>query len=200
MIEFRINLIRDQVPGADQRRTRYKLMILYLALAGLALILAVSMASSRLVEAAGLRGQSQHLEEVFNRNYDGQGGLAATANRLQERMASHVAALQTTDRLLASEARPARLIRALQFALPEGVSLRSFSLSREDKSVIIELRALGESVSQGAQADVLTRMQKDPVLMAGFKELTLAGSQMENNAGRIDQIWHFTGQLAGGGG
>lgn len=200
MIEFRINLIRDQVPGADQRRIRYMAMILYLAVAGLALILAVSMASSRLVQAAGLRAQSQHLEEVFSRSHDGQGGLAATANRLQERLTSQVAALQAADRLLASEARPARLIRALQFALPEGVALRSFSLAREDQSVVIELRALGENVSQGAQADVLARMQKDPVLMAGLKDLTFISSQIENNAGRIDQIWHFTGQLAGGGG
>ncbi len=105
-------------------------MMAYLALTGLVLVGAVSLASSRLVEAAGLRGQSQHLEEVFNRNYDGQGGLAATANRLQERMASHVAALQTTDRLLASEARPARLIRALQVACPRGYRCATFSLFR----------------------------------------------------------------------
>lgn len=202
MIEFRLNLIRDQVPTPAQRVLRYRLMMLYLGISGLVLVVSVALASQRLVQASALRAQSQHLETIFGRGREGSGdGLVTGASRVKNRLAAQAKALQASDQFLARDPRPARLLRAMVRSLPPGITVRMFSLSREDHSVNFELLAIGGGEEgQGGPTDLINHWQKDEELSAELKDINYTGSQVEGVGGRSDVIWRFTGRLAKGGG
>ena len=202
MIEFRLNLIRDQVPTPAQRVLRYRLMMLYLAVAGLVLVVCVALASQRLVQAGALRTQSQHLESLFGRGREGSGdGLITGASRIKNRLSAQAKALQASDQLMAGDPRPARLLRAMVRSLPPGITVRMFSLNREDRSVNFELLAIGGGEEgQGGPTDLINHWQKDEELSTELKDINYTGSQVEGVGGRSEVIWRFTGRLAKGGG
>jgi Tfp pilus assembly protein PilN len=198
VIEFRINLLRDQVANAAQRRRRYMAMMTYLGVTGLLLVGAVGLASSRMVEASALRAQSQRVENVYARDHEGQGGLLAGAARLNQRIQKLVMSLQAVDQKLAKDPRPARLVRNLMVSLPAGVSLRTLRVAQEDKSVAIELVLAGGYEGQVSATDLLGLWQKDEQLMADLAEVNLQGSQIENVGGSSGQVWRFSGRLREG--
>lgn len=199
MIEFRLNLIRNQVPDAARRRQRYRAMLVYLGLTGVALVGAMGLASSRLVQAAALREQSAHLERLYARDHEGQGGLIAGSDRLHQRLQALGQSLQAVDRQLAADTRPARLVRSLLVNLPPGITLRTFKLSREDHTVLIELLVAGGYDGRVSATDLAGLWQKDPEVMAYLQDVSFQGSQIENVAGRSDNLWRFIGHFQGGG-
>lgn len=202
MIEFRLNLIRDQVPTPAQRLLRYRLMMLYLAVTGLVLVVSALLASQRLVQAGALRAQSQHLEALFGRGREGSGdGLITGATRMKNRLSAQSKSLQASDQLMARDPRPARLLRAMVLSLPPGITVRMFSINREDRSVNFELLAIGggEEGSRGP-TDLINDWQKNADLSAELNEINYTGSQVEGVGGRSDVVWRFNGRLAKGGG
>lgn len=196
MIDFRLNLIRDQVPSRLQRRLRYRALIAYLALTGLLLVGAVSLASTRWLERAGVRGNIDQIERFYQSGHEGQGDLMSGVARLQEKFQAQVAGLQATESLLLTDPRPARLIRSLLVTLPPSVSLRNFKLIREDGSLQFELLSVGGT--DVSPAELIILWQKDLVVKAALKDLTFQGSQIENAGGRSDTVWRFSGRLNGG--
>jgi Tfp pilus assembly protein PilN len=143
VIDFRLNLIRDQVPSRSKRRLQYRVLMAYLALTGLLLVGAVSLASTRWMERAGVRGKIDQIERFYQSGHEGQGDLKSGVARLQEKFQAQVDGLQATENLLATDPRPARLIRSLLVALPSSVSLRNFRLLREEGSLQFELLSVG---------------------------------------------------------
>jgi Tfp pilus assembly protein PilN len=196
VIDFRLNLIRDQVPSRLQRRLRYRALIAYLALTGLLLVGAVSLASTRWLERAGVRGNIDQIERFYQSGHEGQGDLMSGVARLQEKFQAQVAGLQATESLLLTDPRPARLIRSLLVTLPPSVSLRNFKLIREDGSLQFELLSVGGT--DVSPAELIILWQKDLVVKAALKDLTFQGSQIENAGGRSDTVWRFSGRLNGG--
>lgn len=200
VIEFRINLIRGQVPSASERRRRYRLMVLYLGVAGVLLAVAMGSASKRLVEARGLRRQCQEIEDRFRSERGGGEGIPNHARELDQRLAKGVSALRSVERQLATDARPARLVRALALSLPSGVSLRRVVLNGEDQSVLVELLVFGGGAGQDAGAsDLLETWSRDAAIADQVKNLAFLGSQLEGNVGRSDMVWRFSGHLKGKG-
>lgn len=196
MIDFRLNLIRDQVPSRSKRRLQYRVLMAYLALTGLLLVGAVSLASTRWMERAGVRGKIDQIERFYQSGHEGQGDLKSGVARLQEKFQAQVDGLQATENLLATDPRPARLIRSLLVALPSSVSLRNFRLLREEGTLQFELLSVGGT--DVSPAELIIQWQKDLVVQAALRELTFQGSQIENAAGRSDTVWRFSGRLNGG--
>lgn len=200
MIEFRINLIRGQVPSAPARRQRYRLMIAYLAVAGMLLAVAMGVAASRLVETQALGRQRDELEARFLAGHEGADSIRSHARNLERRTAREVAALRLVERQLVGDARPARLLRALVLTLPSGISLRNFTLSAEEQVVTFELLVFGGSAEKEAGAsDLLALWARDTVINSQIKELNFLGSQMEGNVARNDMVWRFSARLQGKG-
>lgn len=200
MIEFRINLIRGQVPSAPARRQRYGLMIAYLAVAGLLLAAAMGMAASRFVETQALVRQRDELEARFLAGNTGADSIRSHARNLERRMARDVAALRLVERQLVGDARPARLLRALVLTLPPGISLRHFTLNEEEEVVTFELLVFGGSAEKEAGAsDLLALWARDTVINSQLKEMNFLGSQMEGNVARNDMVWRFSAHLNGKG-
>ena len=196
MIEFRINLIRDQVPSAGERRQRYRLMVAYLAVAGVLVVLSMGLASSRLQEARVLRQQRDQLESRFLADHPGADSIRGYAQQLDRRMARDVVALRDVEQQLTGDARPARLVRALVLSLPTGVSLRRLTLNAEEQSVLIELLVFGGTPEQEADPSrLMGQWARDPELSRQLKDVAFLGSQLEGNVARKDKLWRFTGHL-----
>jgi len=196
VIEFRINLIRDQVPTASERRQRYWGMIAYLGVAGLLVVLALGKATSRMLDARQLRVQIELMESRFLVEHEGSAGIRKQAARLQRALGEEQLALQRVETQLASTARPARLLNALHQALPSGVLLRGLTVSEVERSASFELVVLGGRAQlEGSSSDLLLRIQQNRELAAHLTDIAFLGSQMEANAARRDTIWRFSGRL-----
>lgn len=196
MIEFRLNLIREQVPSRARRRAYYQALLAYLGLTGLLLVGVVGLASDRWMEMTVVRDSIRQIQQFYLNGHAGQRDMESGVARLQEKFNAQVANLQATENLLATDPRPARLIRSLLVALPASVSLRNFKWTLEDRSLHVELMSMGGP--EVSPAELIALWQKDPVVKATLKELTFQGSQIENVLGRSDTVWRFSGRLIGG--
>lgn len=196
MTDYRLNLIRDQVPSRARRRHQYRAFMAYLALSGVLMVGAVSLASSRWMERMNVRGQIAQIEGHYLNGKDRQGDLESGVAQLQQKFSSQLASLQATEGLLATDPRPARLIRSLLVVLPSTVSLRNFKLVQDDRTFQFELLSVGGA--ELAPMDLINLWQKDLVIKASLRELTFQGSQIENVLGRSDTVWRFSGRLMGG--
>ena len=201
MVEFRLNLVRDQVPPPGRRRIRYWSMVAYLGASGLVLVASFAWASKRLLQAADLRSQSRRLESEYVESRGGEGSIQLGAQRLHRRVAAQVASLQSVDRQLDTAIRPARLMKGLVLSLPPAISLRKFALDGEARTVTFELLVLGGTPERDAgPADLLADWQGDPAVSRAIKDVSYQGSQIEVVGDRSDVVWRFSAHLAGGGG
>lgn len=199
MNEFRLNLIRDQVPDKARRRMRYGAMLLYLGIAGLVLAMAVGLASGRVAQAMEFRDQSRRLEKAYAASHEGQGDIRPGALRLQSRLAAQLVSLKAVEERLASDARPARLLRALTLSLPAHMSLHKVTLSAEEKMVAFELRLLGSGSDNSIGApELMSRWQQDPAITAEITQLAYLGSQTEKAGANGNMILQFSGRLEKG--
>ena len=201
MAEFQLNLIRSLVPSREQRRLRYRIMVGYLALSGLLLIGAVWLASARLVRIGVLREQARKLEQVYARNYEQPGGLAAGSARLYDQLSEQADCLRAVERHLAGDIRSAPIVRAFFLSLPAGVCMRRLELNREDQAVLIELLALGDTAAAGENPqDLLGVWPTRPELAEAMHQFSYLGSQIEGVGERSDTVWRFSARLKDGGG
>lgn len=200
MNKFRLNLIRDQVPSLARRQRRFRAMALYVALAGLVLVVAVGLSSSRVARALALRSQSLGMEASFAATHEGQEGLAQGVARLQTRLANQLEALRTIDRRLTGDPRPARFLRALVLSLPANMTLHKVALNAEEKIIQFEVKLYGGGAdASSGTAELMGRWQQDPAISAEISQLTQLGSQIENAGAGGNLVLQFSGRLERGG-
>ena len=199
MNNFRLNLIRDQVPSPARRRRRFRTMMIYLAIAGLVLVGAVGLASSRVAQARAFRAQSQKIEADYVASHDGQAGIEAGSARLQARLAAQLESLRFIDQRLSGDPRPARLIRALVLSLPANMVLHKISLNAAEKTVLFEVKWFGGSAGSIGAPELIALWQQDPAIMAEIGQLAHLGSQIENVGAGGNTILQFSGRIEKGG-
>lgn len=199
MNRFRLNLIRDQVPSPARRRRRFRAMMIYLAIAGLVLVAAVGLASSRVAQALEFRAQSQKMEAAYAAAHEGQVGIQEGSAHLQTRLASQLESLQFIDRRLSGDPRPARLLRALVLSLPANMALHKVSLNAAEKSVFFEVKQFGVAAGSIGAPELIALWQQDPAITAEIGQLAHLGSQVENVGAGGNTILQFSGRIEKGG-
>ncbi len=199
MNRFRLNLIRDQVPSVVQRRVRFRTLLIYLALAGLVLVVAVGMASSRVSQAWEHRAQSQRLEKAYAKSHNERSGIQPGAARLQARLATQVTALRAVGERLSSDPRPARFLRALALSLPPNMALYKVSMNAEEHTIAFEVRVFAPAADSSFGAPELMNLwQQDPAISGEITQLAYVGSQAEKSGANGNTLLQFSGRLEKG--
>ena len=198
MNRFRLNLIRDQVPAPARRRRRFRAMMIYLAVAGLVLVAAVGLASSRVAQALEFRAQSQKIEADYAASHEGQAGIQVGSARLQARLAAQLESLQFINQRLSGDPRPARLVRALVLSLPANMALHKVSLNAAEATVLFEVKWFGAAAGSIGAPELIALWQQDPAIMAEIGQLAHLGSQVESVGAGGNTILQFSGRIEKG--
>ena len=99
-LEFHMNLIRKQVPSLQQRRARYRSMVAYLAVTGALLAMAIGVATTWLIQAAGERTELTGLNSGSAATHATE-SVVQHAAWLEKEMIGRIAVLRALDRELA---------------------------------------------------------------------------------------------------
>lgn len=198
MNEFRINLIRGQVPDARQRRSRYWAMIAYLGLSGLALVLGIGYATSRLAEYASLKQRMRDMERRFADDSGATEGIRNHAISLEKRLERRVESLRLVNKSLDDSARLGVLVAAIARTLPAGVSFQGLAVSGGSRSVTLQLSVMTVGAANDpVPGDLIAAWQKEPGVASQISGISYLGSEVATLAGRNDMIWKFSAQLVG---
>jgi hypothetical protein len=125
---FKLNLIKDQVPGFKQRRVIFWQMHLYVLLSG-ALLVYVSFEAAR--EASAYRSvmqDSQIIETTFSRKYDEQGGMGPYLQDVSRDVVRKTEWMASVDDLMNQRLLLSPVLAGIARALRSDMSLVRFEL------------------------------------------------------------------------
>ena len=196
MPEFRLNLIRTQVPRPQDRRIRYLGMLAYLAVSGAFLVAALSFSTTCLVRATETRTDLRRLERQFAERHPAAGGIVPYAGGLESSLTRRIGALTTLDHQLAGRPRPAALLYHFVLSLPQGVSMRLLQLDASARTLTFELAASGARPEGDlGPSDLIARWSQNPALAVQMSEVTYLGSQRQPRGDSADVVWRFSARL-----
>lgn len=199
MIEYRINLLRDRVPGIAQRRRRYWLMVGYVALTGIALVLVLKMSVAQWMETRELRRRTDLMETQFRSTRNDADGIQSFVDFQHKQLEGHQRALQALDQFYASDVRLAPVLMALVKHLPRGAIIRNFSVQGAAGSIQVEILFVGLQTARGKDpAELLALWNADALIASQLGEFSFQGSSVDGVATQNDIIWRFTATLKKG--
>lgn len=199
MIEYRINLLRDRVPGIARRRRRYWLMVGYVALAGIALVLVLKMSVTQWLEARELRRRTELMETQFRSTRNEADGIQPFVEFQHKQLEGHQRALQALDQFYASDVRLAPVLMALVKHLPRSAIIRSFSVQGDAGTIQVEILFVGLQAARGKDpAELLALWNADALIASQLGEISFQGSNVDGVATQNDIIWRFTATLKKG--
>ena len=193
--EFRMNLIRKQVPSLSQRRARYGSMVAYLAVIGALLAMAIGVATTWLIQATSERADLVGIDSRFAKTHAAGPGIVQHAAWLEKEMTSRIAVLKAVDGQLAGRPAGGRLLYRIAVSLPSDVMLRNLTLDGAG-AVTFELLVPSSRAEAGlGPSDVVLRWNQDAALGGYLSGIAYVSSQRQSNGDRNDVIWRFTGHL-----
>jgi hypothetical protein len=193
--EFRMNLIRAQVPSLQQRRARYGSMVAYLAVTGALLAVAMGVATTWLIQAANERAELVKLDNGFAGAHAGEDGIVQHAAWLEKELTGRIALLKAVDRQLAGRSELGHLLYRLALSLPPDVMLRNMTLDAEG-AVAFELLVPAQRAEAGlGPSDVMTQWNQDAALGGCLTGIAYISSQRQAGGERSDIVWRFSGHM-----
>lgn len=174
MDRLEINLAKDLILSARTRRLIYRVMLVYLLLAGWVLTLACGKASSDILKALACRHSTSLIQQQFLRGHPGENSMLKYASRLQTQIDD-----STQQARSLREALPAGIYSALPLLTvlvnqSDGSTLRKLTFLQEkgkrpmlEFSIVVPIRGRKSPVS-----GVLQNWQKDSELTKQFSSIT----------------------------
>ena len=198
MSEFGINLIRDRIPAARQRRLRFVLVAAYLLFAAVALVLTVSQTTAKVVSALNTRDELARLEARFRSWHNTPLGVVPYASGIETELIRRRDSLKAVEQALAGRTCLAPILYQLAAELPPSVSLQSVELNAAEHGFTFDLAMLADrpATRDLAAASLISQWQQDPQFAAELGPITFLGSHRQMNEGKASLIWRFSARLA----
>ena len=194
--EFRLNLIRAQVPSLQRRRARYGSMVAYLAVSGALLALVVGLSTTWLVQAAAGRADIAALDRGFAARHVARPGIVQHAAWVENEMGGRIAVLRAVDRQLAGRPRLGSLLYRLARSLPFDIGLKSLTIDANAETVAFELLVPAVHAEAGlGPSDLVAQWNQDAALNGYVTGIAYVSSQRQSNGERSDLVWRFSGHL-----
>jgi hypothetical protein len=199
MAVYEINLARDRVIPAAQRRMWFCALVVYVALTG---AVSVVLANKLTRNLLAVREGREHLQALEHRCLGAgkEQDITRYASETGAAMAWYADTLESVSSMLSRRISAARILFGLASSLPAEASLFSVDLGGDKREIVFEVMT-PEDLSRDnvTPPKLIAAWERDPDISQEVGQITSVDRQSLVLNGRGALIWRFTGHLTGKG-
>ncbi len=197
---FRMNLIRDRVPGPTARRRHYLIMVGYLAVAGTALILTALRSTERVVDSLWRNAEGRWIYDAYALRQ----GKGTEPEEHLERLRREIDVTQkqvhAIERAMGQGRDVAPLVLGLVTHLPGGSELLALELDRDKGQATFEVRLPAADREEPAPIGGLVEAWRtEPLLQDRLRDTVNTSNRREGSNASGRWRLRFEAQLVTGG-
>ncbi len=171
-MDFKLNLIKNDVLPSDKRKIVFFSMILYIFIIGLILVSLSYKTASTFVKTADYKRDAANFKNAHLNDINGRNDISGYIKDMKDKMLYYAGKLESVNKILSKYVNLPGILKGLSASLPAGSSVDNFSFNSEANTLEFDIiMPEGQAKDRLNTNELISNWKKNGYLMSCIKDI-----------------------------